>query len=355
MVREGYDLSNEGQSNRGGGSRRNSGQNRRRTGAPRRNTSAEKRPPQGGRGRSPGPSGGTATRPQAAAVVGKPAAPRKPSPITQNLTLSAWDMARTRTKTPDSPRGHIMTLRAHQRLVASFERERAIPDPDRSFLRVKEGNRGSILLIHGVGTGPGDLRELANFLFDHEYNVYVVRLPDYGTSGDTISEVSWQSALYQAQQCFDLLSGGGDRVHVVGMGFGAALALHLASGEKVASLVLLSPALFPKATLLQRWLVRLKLHRLKFVHRSMGWNAGLIEGMDRARGKVAHLAVPLYAAQCEDDDRASPASLRFLQRKSRHGSSRFQVFPTGGHAILAEHGPETLFDEIVGFCDVPQE
>ncbi len=244
-----------------------------------------------------------------------------------------------------------MTLRAHQRLVASFEKERAIPDPDRSFLRVKEDARGSVLLIHGVSTGPGDLRELANFLYDSSYNVYVLRLPDYGTPGHTISEVSWESALHQARQCFELLNRGKERVHVVGMGFGATLALHLARVESLSSLVLLSPAIMPKASLVQRLLVRFRLHHLKFVHRYVGWNADLMEGMDKARSQVSKLKVPVYAAQCEDDDRASPVSLRFLQRKSKHKASRFRIFPTGGHAILAEHGQKSLFKDIVNFCD----
>lgn len=347
-------MNNNGQSNNGpgksggnphrGNNQNRNSQNRRRTGTGRRVAaqSTTQNAPQPAR--APAPR--NQPRPATTAV-----GPKKPSPITQNLTLSAWDMARTRTQTPDSARGQVMMLRTHQRLVASFEKERAIPDPDRSFLRVKEGFQGSVLLIHGVGTGPGDLRELANYLFEQRYIVYVVRLPDYGTAGDTISEISWESSLFHARQCCDLLSRGGDKVHVIGMGFGAALALHLASGHQVASLVLLSPALIPKATPLQRFLVRLKLHRLKFIHRYMTWNPGLIEGMDKARAQIAKLKIPVYAAQCEDDDRASPASLRLLQGKSKHANSRFQIFPTGGHAILAEHGKESLFADILRFCD----
>lgn len=344
-------MTTDGQNTQGGGSRRRGGSGGRRSTGARRNTRSAQGPNQGNRGRQPGRSGGQGNKPQPARPAAKPKAPSKPSPITQNLTLSAWDLARTRTRQPDSSRGHVMTLRAHQRLVASFEHERAIPDPDRSFLRVKENARGSVLLIHGVSTGPGDLRELANHMFDRDYNVYVLRLPDYGRRGHTISEVSWQSALHQARQCFQLLNRGGGPVPVVGMGFGATLALHLARTEKVSSLVLLSPAIIPKATKLQRLLVRLKLHRLKFVHRYLGWNADLIEGMDQARGQVSKLRVPIYAAQCEDDDRASPTSLRFLQRKSHHKASRFRVFPTGGHIVLADHGEKDLFDEIVAFCD----
>jgi esterase/lipase len=269
---------------------------------------------------------------------------------TQALTLSAWDLARTRTQKPDSSRGHVMTLRTHQRLVGSFEQVRKIPAPDRSVLRVKEDAKGSCLLIHGVSSRPGDLHELADVLFESDYNVYVLRLPDYGTTGNTISEVSWESALHQAQQCFEVLARGGGKVHVVGMGFGATLALLLALRESVSSLVLLSPAIMPRESVFQRLAVRLKLHRLRLFHRWLGWNADLMEGMDKARGKISKIKVPIYAAQCEDDDRASPISLRILQNKARNKASRFQIFPEGGHAILEVHGKDVLYDQILNFC-----
>lgn len=269
---------------------------------------------------------------------------------TQNLTLSAWDLSRTRKQQPDTARGQIMTLRTHQRLVASFESERNIPEVDRSFLQIKEGAKASVLLIHGVSTSPGSLRELAMRLHDADLNVYVLRLPDYGTPDNTISEVSWEAALEQGRQCYQLLARGGGSVHVVGMGFGATLALHLATRESVSSLVLLSPAIMPRENFLQRMAVRMKLHRIGFVHNWLGWNADLMEGMDMARGKIGKIKVPIYGAQCEDDDRASPSSLRFLQRKSRNKGSRFRVFPDGGHAILANHGDKGLYSDIIKFC-----
>ena len=244
-----------------------------------------------------------------------------------------------------------MTLRAHQRLVASFEQERKIPENNRSVLRVKEGAKGSFLLIHGVSTRPGDLYDLADVLFEADFNVYVLRLPDYGTPGHTISEVSWESALHQAEQCFHLLARGSGKVHVVGMGFGSTLALLLALQENVSSLVLLAPAIMPRESWFQRLLVRLKLHRLRFVHNRLGWNADLMEGMDKARGKIGHIKVPIYAAQCDDDDRACPTSLRILQNKARNKASRFQVFPEGGHAILANHGKDVLYPQILQFCE----
>ncbi len=244
-----------------------------------------------------------------------------------------------------------MTLRTHQKLLSSFEDGRGINDTDRSFLRVKEDSKGSCLFIHGVSTGPGDLKTLAEEFAESGFNVYVLRLPDYGTPENTLSEITWESALNQAQQCYQLLARGGGKVHVVGLGFGATLALHVALRESVSSLVLLAPAIMPRESFWQRMVVRLKLHHLKFVHRLLGWNADLMEGMDMARGKIGKIKVPIYAAQCEDDDRACPGSLRFLQRKAKNKSSRFQLFPTGGHAILIAHGEEVLNQEVLRFCE----
>ena len=115
------------------------------------------------------------------------------------------------------------------------------------------------------------------------------------------------------------------------------------------SLVLLSPAIMPKESFFQRLLVHLRFHRLGMVKRWLGLNTGMMEGMDRARSKIGQIRVPVYAAQCEDDALASPASLRILQRKAAHTASRFQIFADGGHDILAAHGEQVLFGEILKF------
>lgn len=269
---------------------------------------------------------------------------------TEALALSTWDLSRRRKQLPDSQRGQVITLRAHQRLLQAYERERRIPDADRSLLRISDDRADAVLLVHGVSTRPGDLHVLADVLHEGGFTVYVVRLPDYGTPGNTIGEVSWEAALEQLGQRFRLLARAGGRVHVVGLGFGASLALHLARAERVSSLVLLAPAIMPRESLLQRLAVRMRLHRVGFFHRWLDWNVELMEGMDRARGRIGSLRIPIYAAQCDDDDRADPASLRVLQRKSRHKASRFRAYPEGGHGILTAHGDAGLYADIVGFC-----
>ncbi len=270
---------------------------------------------------------------------------------TTNLALAAWDLAQRRKGRQDNARGHLITLRAHQRLVASFERERNIPQADRSRFLLRSDARGCCLLIHGISTGPDDLAELGDRLHDDGWDVYIMRLPGYGRGDSTLSDNSWESYLNQVTQCFRLLAGGPGKVHVVGLGYGATLALLLSKREKPASLTLLAPALIARESFFQRLLIRLRLNRLALVRRWLGWSAGLVEGMDRARSCAGHARVPIFAAQCEDDESASPDSLRFLQRKARHGASRLRLFPEGGHAILASHGEGSLYEGIIEFIN----
>ncbi|MBK8166979.1 MAG: alpha/beta fold hydrolase [bacterium] len=292
----------------------------------------------------------------------KPVVPAAPEPMpaesavtpeARALALTAWDLARTRADREDTARGQLMTLRTHQKLIAAFEAGRRIPEDDRTFLRVRENARGSFLLIHGMSTGPADLRGLAKHLGDNECNVWVLRLPELGAVPGAVSHASWESSLLQASQRCRMLSRGGGDLHVVGLGYGAALALQLASRlDAISSVVLLAPALMPRVSAFQRQVVRFRLHRLGLFRRMLGLNVDLLEGMDAARGSAGRVRVPVYAAQCDDDDRASPASLRFLQKKVGNRASRFQVFPNGGHAILAAHGERVLYGEILKFCGI---
>jgi pimeloyl-ACP methyl ester carboxylesterase len=135
----------------------------------------------------------------------------------------------------------------------------------------------------------------------------------------------------------------------VGHGFGASLAIHLARREPTARLALLAPALVPRVTIFERLFLRMKLHRLRWLRPRLGWSPEILEAMETARQQVPRLRAPVYAAQCEDDERISPISLRVLQKRVRHRASRFRIFPSGGHQVLAAHGESSLHAEILEF------
>jgi carboxylesterase len=265
------------------------------------------------------------------------------------LALSAWDLERSGDRHAKDGRVRVIALRSRQRLAAAFEAEREVPRDNRSFYLVGKQSADACLLIHGAQSSPAAFRSLGRFLHRGGLTVHALLLPGHGSEEDTPADVRWRASLQRARQSFRHLRRFNRRVHVVGMSFGTVLAIQLARTEPVASLALLAPALVPRVSSAQRLALELKLYRLPWIRRWLSWNADLIEGMDAARGAVSGLNIPVFAAQCEDDERIAPVSLRILQKKARHPASRFQLYPSGGHAVLASHGEQGLDRAILNF------
>jgi esterase/lipase len=272
----------------------------------------------------------------------------------QALALSAWDLARTEEQRKRGGRSRLISLRTRQRLAAAYESAREVPADERSFYLVGENDADSCLLIHGAQSGPAAYRALATHLHRNGLTVHALLLPDHVVDDGVVAEVEWRSSLQKARQAFRHLRQVSDRVHVVGMSFGSVLAIQLARHEPVASLALLAPALIPRVSPLEKLALQLKLYRLPWFRQRLGWNADLLDGMDTARGIIGRLEMPIFAAQCEDDDRIAPDSLRHLQKKARHRASRFQLFPSGGHTVLASHGEQGLNQAILQFFKNPR-
>ncbi len=269
--------------------------------------------------------------------------------LARSLSLSAWDLERSRQRWPDSDRARLVALRARKGLQAAMERELGIAKSDRAMLKMRENASASCLLIHGRSHSPAELKALAEYLYQNNLNVYATLLPGPDTGGDRISIGMWRSHLAQLRRDFQALRRATDRVHVVGHDLGAALAVLLARKEAVSSLALLAPSLVFRVPLLERIRLWFRWNVIPWPRSGVDRDLENLECMDKARANLSRVKAPIYAAQCEDDELASPVSLRILQKKSRHSACRFQVFPTGGNAILQAHGESTLHREILRF------
>jgi len=269
---------------------------------------------------------------------------------TAAMALSTWDLERTRKERRDTPRARIVMLRAHKRLTAAVEAQKNIPPQHRSLIEIQDESRTSCLLIHSINGSPADLESLADYLHRSGMTVYAMLLPEHGNGNQ--HEFMWRACFQDVRLRFRILRRIYQKVNVVGYGFGATLAIHLAAKEPVASMVLLSPALVPRVSFIERLFFRLGIHRIAWLRPRMGWTEDVLGAMKKARTLLSRLRLPIYAAQCDDDERVSPVSLRILQKNVRHKASRFQAFPTGGHAILATHGEPALYQEIIKFFQV---
>ena len=267
----------------------------------------------------------------------------------QNMALTAWDLQRTRRGKTHDARTRLMLMRTHDRLHLLGEAELGVPKHQRSFLRAGQPDAPGVLLIHDVQQGPAHLVPLAQTLNAAGLTVHGLLLAEYGHGITARPEARWRAALQRLRGGYQLLADTCPEVHVVGVGFGAALALHLAEREKVRSLVLLAPDLVPKVSLWVRLLWALRLMRLTPVRRRLGTLVDATESMHAAQELAGKLKLPIFGVMCDDDDRASPQSLRLLQKRVHDPRCRFQAFATGGHDVLAAHGSAGLERDILAF------
>lgn len=107
---------------------------------------------------------------------------------------------------------------------------------------VWSGSQG-VLLIHGFGGDPAEVRPLAAAFLREGYSVHAPLLPGHGALPDALSGVPWQQWVEAAVRGFTRMSHHCSEIIVAGFSMGALLSLFLAAHMPVARLVALAPAL----------------------------------------------------------------------------------------------------------------
>ena len=107
-----------------------------------------------------------------------------------------------------------------------------------------KGNSTGILLIHGLGGTPVEMRYIAQGLHRAGYTVYCCQLEGHCGSIDDLKKTHWKHWTFSAQKALDKLSHC-DNVFVGGLSVGSLIALYLADffPEKIDGLLLYSPTL----------------------------------------------------------------------------------------------------------------
>jgi len=111
------------------------------------------------------------------------------------------------------------------------------------LLTPEKPNDQGILLVHGFGSTPRELRELGNLLLTKNFTVLGVRLPGHGTSPEDLAERTVEEWLSTTERGFHILQQRGLKISAVGLSTGCLLLLQLANQLPLERLVLLAPYL----------------------------------------------------------------------------------------------------------------
>lgn len=218
-----------------------------------------------------------------------------------------------------------------------------------------EGGKTGILLIHGLGGTPVELKIVASGLRKEGFTVSCCKLAGHcGTEEDLIA-TGWRDWVASVELALDALSEKCDIVLVGGLSMGAILALHVAAKRagKVSGLLLYAPTLWydgfsvPWYAFLLKWLINtpigqryrfeerqpygIKDERIrKFIMRAMGQGksaeAGLAstpsqslqqlwELVDVVKPQLPGIKTPALIVHAREDDISDLSNTIYLQRK----------------------------------------
>lgn len=217
-----------------------------------------------------------------------------------------------------------------------------------------EGGKTGILLIHGLGGTPVELKVVATGLQKEGFTVSCCELAGHCGTEEDLMKTGWRDWAASVEQALDDLSAKCDTVLVGGLSLGAILALHVAARhpQKISGLLLYAPTLWydgfsiPWYSFLLKWLINtplgqryrfqerepygIKDERIrKLIMRAMGQgnsvNAGLASTPSQSirelwnlvaevKPRLSGIKTPALVVHAREDDISDLSNTIYLQR-----------------------------------------
>ncbi|MEV6264182.1 alpha/beta fold hydrolase [Streptomyces sp. NPDC051784] len=232
-----------------------------------------------------------------------------------------------------------------------------------------EGGEVGVLLCHGFTGSPQSLRPWADSLAARGLTVSLPLLPGHGTRWQDMAVTGWQDWYAEVDRELRALLARCERVFVLGLSMGGALALRLAAkhGDAVSGLVLVNPA--NKVHGLSAYALPVARHLVRTTKGLVGDIAleGAEEvGYDRVPLHAAHslraffrlvdtdlpqVTQPMMLLHSPRDHVVPPAdSARILSRVSSRDVEEI-LLEQSYHVATLDHDAERIFEESYRFID----
>lgn len=287
----------------------------------------------------------------------------------ERIDQAVWELRERVRLAPDNLTLRKDLLRFFHESALYVERRAGVPERDRSFLLLQQREALGVLLFHGVGGTPDEMRPLGDYLHSLGFTVYGMRLPLDPRSSDTgftdyarriirrrrgeeghraaapgHGAGGWSGCLAQAEITLDTMLSYSSDAWTAGFSFGGTIALNLMRSRPVRGTILISPGLFPSGG--TRYAMFKAARRLipRLTERIMPVRSTMHDMIMMTRAALGdEIPEQILMIQAADDPILSARGYQFLQKRSRNPASRFVLLPSGGHVIVVGEQSREVF------------
>ncbi|MFQ5601329.1 MAG: hypothetical protein ACE5G2_12360 [Candidatus Krumholzibacteriia bacterium] len=260
-----------------------------------------------------------------------------------------WELERAVKRGRASEATRRALVKAHVDQLRMIEERAAVPEQERSFLFLQPRVVPGILMIPGEGEGCAGLHHLGERFHRRGFAVLASSLSYRVLGQPGRSPFYWQTCLDETEGRYDMLQHYASRIAVLGVGFGATMALHLATSRRVSSVLALFPTLHASLGLRERFeaVLRRLMPRQKT---PPGWSMQRRMATENAREKADRLGTRILVIAEERHDRSEAGrSVRVAQRLLASRAAELRLVPPTQPDSRLELPPE-LLEELITFA-----
>jgi len=228
------------------------------------------------------------------------------------------------------------------------------------------GNKTGCLLIHGFTGSPGEMRPLGEHLQQKGHTVKGILLPGHGTSVEDLARTNWQSWYSEVLRGYEELKKQCERIFVIGLSMGGALALHLAANERVnGGIISICSPIFlvkKKAYLTPYVQYFIKYSRKKnysnknyesfwYDQYPISGTASLVQALPKIKRQLTDITNPILIIQSTLDKTVAPDSAQYIYDHIGSRVKELHWLNNSGHIATLDIERDQVFLWIEQFID----
>lgn len=220
------------------------------------------------------------------------------------------------------------------------------------------GNSTGCLLVHGFTGSPGEMRPLGEYLNSKGFTVKGVCLPGHGTQLDDMLKTRWEHWYSEVEKGYNTLAAIYEKVFVIGLSMGGALALQLAIDKQISGgIVPICAPIF--LTDKKAYLAPLLQYFIKYTgkkssgqksYQSFWYDkyptkcvASLVQMLPKIKKQLRSITCPILVIQSKLDRTVDPISAQYIYDNVTSSNKELKWLYNSGHVATLDIEREQVF------------